>query len=111
MWLLNFISNAMYFLFLYVLLPIIGIAIFGMVWPHIAGIVKFFIISGPFVLAFVMFRYGDIGTALLLLAGGLLLAIIPMLVCRLFDRLFGVLMTREEALKAAEKEICELARG
>lgn len=108
MWLLNFISNAMYFLFLYVLLPIIGIAIFGMVWPHIAGIVKFFIISGPFVCAFVMFRYGDIGTALLLLAGGLLLAIIPMLICRLLDRIFGVLMTKEEAAKAAVDEMHEL---
>ena len=111
MWLLNFISNAMYFLFLYVLLPIIGIAIFGMVWPHIAGIVKFFIISGPFVCAFVMFRYGDIGTALLLLAGGLLLAIIPMLICRLLDRIFGVLMTKEEAQKAAEEEIQGLIHG
>lgn len=111
MWLIHFISNALYFLFLYVCLPILGIILFGIIWPHIAGIVKFFLIGCPVALAIMMFCYGDIGSGILLLLIGLAAAILPLLVCRLFDRLFGILMTKEEAQETAEEEMHEIIYG
>ena len=98
MWIINAIRDVLLFGLLYVCLPLAGIAIFGMLWPHIAPIVKFFTLAVPAVLVYFAFKYEGILMGILFLAGALVCVGLLWLLYRFLDNQFGVLISEEEAI-------------
>ena len=97
MWIYTAISNVLGFLFLYIGLPVIAIAILGFIWPYIADVVKFLVFMIPVAIIFVLYLSGDLLSCIVPILGIIAAVVVLLLLFRFFDRKFGILMDRDEA--------------
>jgi hypothetical protein len=97
MWICSAISDVFGFIFLYIVLPVIAIAIFRMIWPYIADVVKFFILMIPVAIIFVLYLSGELLSCIVPILGVIAVVVVLLLLFRFFDRKFGILMDRDEA--------------
>lgn len=93
MWIYNAVSTV----FWGGVVLVIAIALFGLIWPYIAAMVKFFAVALPAGIIYMLVSSRDWGLAIrVLLIGGAIVGVLWLLF-RFLDNKFGILMTEDEA--------------
>lgn len=83
--------------FTYIGKPLIVLAIIGLIWPYIAGMVKFFLYAIPAVIVYMMFTSGEFRLGVMALIGAIAVFFVLRAIFRAMDESFGILVTKEEA--------------
>ena len=99
---LTWIVEAIFSVIGYGLIAAVVIAVFGMLWPRIAAVVKFMTGAVALVVPVMMFANGEIWLGILSALGALVGAGFLFAIYQLLDNAFGVLVTEEEADKMCQ---------